>query len=281
MKKQLVRKKIVYRKIQDLKPHPKQEIYNDPPTEQKILELAESMAKDGQLQPIEITTANIIICGNTRITAANKLGWTEIACWIRDDLENEGEDAVERRLLEDNLYRKQLNPLHMAIIYKRLRELKGSRPDDVHGDLRDVLAKQFGVSGRSLDRRSKLLEAPPIVQKLVMAKKLTQGAGCQVAGFSAEVQEEIVTRISNGEAPRSVIAEYVEQRRLERSRTHDVLARFFNIIKLCEQVVATQLEEVYPAQWKHELPTLLTAGELITMLHNHIANGGMPGDEVI
>lgn len=272
-------KRIVSKKIAELKPHPKQYEFNRQPTDQEIADIAASLDRDGLINPVEILSDGTIICGHSRVAGGKSLGWTEIACWVRKDLESQGEDAVERRLLEDNVNRKQNDPLRMARAYKRLKQLDGSRPEQVRGDLRDILAKQFGVAGRTLDRWVELLDAPLVIQEAVITKQLRRELGCKVAGFSAQIQQEVVARISDGEAPRAVVAEYVEEQKLNRAKVYETLARFIGAFKLCERLVAHQLEDVHAERWTHELPTLQRAGEFIVILHDHIAKGDAPSDE--
>ena len=99
-------KKVTNRKISTLCPHPKQAIFPDLPPDE-LRRLAESM-KRGLDEPVEILPNGTIISGHQRIKAAKLLGWTEIRCWVRHDLAEQGDDAVERRLIEANFHRRQL-----------------------------------------------------------------------------------------------------------------------------------------------------------------------------
>jgi len=72
------------------------------------------MDEEGQIEPIEITPGYLVICGHLRIEAAKRLGWTEISAWIRRDLAEAGDEAVEKRLIEGNLVRRQLTDLDCA-----------------------------------------------------------------------------------------------------------------------------------------------------------------------
>src|SRR5215813_12319778 len=90
-------------KIAALSTHPRQaELFGDLP-EEKILELAADLERNGQKTPIEITPDNVIICGHQRVRAAELLEWTEIKAVIRDDLAEEGDASVFEQLVKDNL----------------------------------------------------------------------------------------------------------------------------------------------------------------------------------
>src|SRR5215831_3164401 len=138
-----------------LRPHPKQaELFPDPP-EHEAKELAADLKQNGLLQPVEALADGTLVCGHKRTAAARLLAWTHIDVWVRGDLEEKGPAAVEARLVEDNLFRRQLGPLEIARCYQRLRQLeRGGRsafPDYGRGDLRDRIGRALGVSGRTLD----------------------------------------------------------------------------------------------------------------------------------
>ena len=113
-KRQEIERKIVEKPIASLKPHPRQaKLFHDA-TEEEIKELAESMANNGLDHPVEILPDGTIVAGHQRVKAAQKLGWKSIRCWVRNDLAKAGEEAVECRLIEDNVIRRQLTKLDEA-----------------------------------------------------------------------------------------------------------------------------------------------------------------------
>src|SRR5262245_26930321 len=97
--KEIVDKEIVELPISALRPHPRQgELYH-PRSAQEIEELAVLM-KDGLTEEVEITPDKVIIAGHGRVAAARTLRWKTIRCWVRRDLAEAGEEAVERRVIE-------------------------------------------------------------------------------------------------------------------------------------------------------------------------------------
>jgi hypothetical protein len=134
---------------------------------------------------------------------------------VRDDLAKDPV-AAERRLIEDNLNRRQLGPLGRARCYKRLKELasrgRGGRLLDYEArDLRDRLAKRLGgVSGRTLDRYLRVLEhTPPEVQGAVEAGTLPLTVAEQVAGLSKQQRGEIAEALRAGGEPREVVRRFL------------------------------------------------------------------------
>src|SRR6516225_8645018 len=115
-------------RVDQLTPHPMQKrLYGEPPAAE-VEDLADDLRRNGQLQPLEIlrdgsSGAGTIIAGHKRTAAAKLLGWETLLVWVRDDLAHDPA-AVERRLIEDNLNRRQLGRLAKARLYKRLRELE-------------------------------------------------------------------------------------------------------------------------------------------------------------
>ncbi len=86
-----------------------------------IQALADSLQKEGLLQPIVVTkTGNrySIIAGERRFRAATMAGWTEIECRILNkDLREKFKLAVI-----ENIQREDLNPYDEAVAYKRLKD---------------------------------------------------------------------------------------------------------------------------------------------------------------
>lgn len=83
--------------------------------------LAQSMAKEGLLQPIVVTKEEnkyVIIAGERRYRAAVLLGWQEIECRI---LHREGREKYKLAVIE-NLQRENLDPYEEALAYRKLKD---------------------------------------------------------------------------------------------------------------------------------------------------------------
>ncbi|MDR0468975.1 MAG: ParB/RepB/Spo0J family partition protein [Peptococcaceae bacterium] len=89
--------------------------------EEKLKELAASIAEHGVVQPIFVRVAEEgyqVIAGERRVRAARQAGLTEIPALVRDITENE---MMEISLIE-NIQRADLDPVEEARAYKRLSE---------------------------------------------------------------------------------------------------------------------------------------------------------------
>ena len=231
---------ITNRKLTDLREHPRQQDnFGDVP-EFQIDDLVASLEKEGQIHPIEITSEGIVIDGHQRLRAAKKLGWKELGVVVREDLEAMGVAAIETRMIEANLNRRQLDDLGVARVYKRLRELQPRRTRSASGviarNLRDRIAAQLGTkSGRTIDRYLRLLEAPKVVQDACTSRKIGKSAVLQVVSLPRDVQERIVNEIQAGGGPKDVIAKHA---RKAAKKAEGSANEYTRILRQLEGVVA-------------------------------------------
>jgi len=195
------------RAIASLQPHPQQTAFFVDLPADELKALAADIKANGLLNPIEITPDGTIICGHQRVRAYQLLGRTEIKCWVRNDLAEQGEAAIEARFLSDNANRRQLSKLDLARIYLRQKELADRYSGD--GDIRDVIAKHLSISGRTLDRYARVLKTPAEVQRSFSDDQLTLQEAERVAGLPSIVQDQIAKRIREGTEPLAALEAYL------------------------------------------------------------------------
>jgi ParB/RepB/Spo0J family partition protein len=257
-------KKIVRWRISKLKPHPRQpDLFPDLPNPQ-LRTLADDMKKNGLIHPIEILPDGTVIAGHQRVRAAQMLGWIKIRCWVREDLAEAGPAAVERRLIEDNANRRQLSRLEMARCYKRLKEL-GDGPGHNHngsGDIRDLLAKQFNLAGRSLDRYARVLDTPREVQQAFDAGQLRLIDAGKVAGLKRRVRTQIAERIRAGESPADVVKEYLPKKPAQRI-DRKTLGKLIWALKQGADELSEKIDTMDLRLWTDELPNILSGKEFL------------------
>ncbi len=201
------------RRIDELTSHPQQgQIYADL-SDREFQSLKDDIAKHGLRQPVEITTAGMIVDGHHRVRALRELGFEEVDAIICEEMTDE---AIEERFVNANLLRRQLDPITKARAIKRLAEIErrrsGANQDADHdGDLRDRIAKRMGgkVSGRTVDRLLQLLRLPLAVCQAVSANELPMTTALKVEKLSPAIQQTISARITSGEPARHVVAEYL------------------------------------------------------------------------
>ena len=136
--------------------------------------LAQSMANQGQLQPIVVRPrkdgGHWLVAGLHRLAAAKKLKWAEINCTIFDGM---AADEAELAEIDENLIRAELSPAERALHIGKRKELyekvypetkKGGAPGRAGGGKKAKTAKlatfardtatKTRVSRRSVERNS-------------------------------------------------------------------------------------------------------------------------------
>lgn len=126
-------------------------------------ELAESMARIGQINPITVTRDLILVAGERRFTAACKLKWTHVNVQFTDELTTSELHAIE---LEENIKRVDLtwqDQVRALDEYHNLR--KADRPDWTQADTaraigltQNTVSEQLSVARNLTDPR--IAEAP-------------------------------------------------------------------------------------------------------------------------
>ena len=186
-----------HKPIAELHPHSLQALNYPPCTEEEDRALMASLHAEGQKSPVIILPDGTILDGHRRVTLLKQLGITEVWVEVRHDLANADPAVIEQTFLQYNFNRRQLHPLDMARIARRLYELEKKRSfKDLspgrQNEARDRVGKLLGgVSGRNLQRYMNILKTPAEVQKAVKAGHLKLVLAEKIAGLSPEVQNEI------------------------------------------------------------------------------------------
>ncbi len=83
--------------------------------------LKQSLKQHGLMNPIVITSDNILIAGHRRFEAARQLGWNTITARIVDQHDEVSQIEME---IDENTQRKSLTTDELAEAYLRLEKLK-------------------------------------------------------------------------------------------------------------------------------------------------------------
>ncbi len=160
--------------------------------EESLAELAESIKKQGVVQPIVVRplpnvtggeTQYEIVAGERRWRAAQLAGLQTIPAVVRDIPD---ESAVAVALIE-NIQRENLNPLEEARSLHRLIEEFGL----THADAADAV----GRSRVTVTNLLRLLELPRPVREMVERRELDMGHARALLGLSSpELQTELAER---------------------------------------------------------------------------------------
>lgn len=83
--------------------------------------LAESIARDGLLQPLTVTIDGVLVCGARRLAAIKLLGWRTVSVWVRSSISGRlGHLLAEQ---DDNMLHKDLTPSEKTALYRELKAL--------------------------------------------------------------------------------------------------------------------------------------------------------------
>ena len=83
--------------------------------------LAESIERDGLLQPLTVTIDGVLVCGARRLAAIKLLGWRTVSVWVRSGVSGRlGHLLAEQ---DDNLLHKNLTPSEKTALYRELKTL--------------------------------------------------------------------------------------------------------------------------------------------------------------
>lgn len=145
--------------------------------EEKLKELANSIAEHGIIQPLIVSSepdGYVLVAGERRLRAAQIIGLDKIPCLIK---EVDPEKKIKLALVE-NLQRDDLNPIDEAKAYQCLME--------EFGFTQEKMAKTLGKSRSAIANTLRLLSLPPDVQKELAAGNLSAGQARALLGIKDE-----------------------------------------------------------------------------------------------
>lgn len=135
--------------------------------EDSLKELAESIAKNGVIQPVLVSEMGDgryeLVAGERRLRAAKMAGIMEIPAVVRSFTE---EQRIEFALIE-NIQREDLNPVEVAQAYKEIMERMKLTQEE--------LADHIGKSRTAVANTLRLLKLPEYVRKELFEGRITEG----------------------------------------------------------------------------------------------------------
>ena len=191
----------------DIRPNPDQPRRHF--ADEKLDELAASIAKHGVIQPISVRPFQggyQIVAGERRWRAAQRAQLHDIPAIIRSFDDSE---TLEIALLE-NIQRQDLNPIEEAEAYKKLTELFGHSASE--------LAELVHKSRSHVANMMRLLDLPPTLRDLVTEEKLSMGHARALLGSDNAVQLAMLV-IKNGLSVRATEALVQQERAPKAKRT--------------------------------------------------------------
>ncbi|QDU29426.1 hypothetical protein ETAA8_45360 [Anatilimnocola aggregata] len=194
--------RVEMRNIYSLRCHPKQEYYFPSEAAADVECLMADILANGLREMIEVTPEDVIISGHRRRAALSRLQcdghsqFEEVEVLVRYDLAAQGKQAIERRLLEANLNRRQLTVMEFARVTKAMHETEARTIPLSNAKLLNSIAGKFNVSRKTLERSWALLELPIELQRLVDNKRLTQQLAQQILDYATPAETEELRQLS-------------------------------------------------------------------------------------
>lgn len=171
--------------VQDIRPNPHQPRKEF--KEDSLEELAGSIKKHGLIQPITVRYIGEkrfeLISGERRLRATKLAGIEEIPAYIR---EVDDEEIISFALIE-NIQREDLNPMEVAMGYKRL-------VDELDYTQAEV-AEKVGKNRTTVTNMLRLLNLPAFIQAGLRDNKISMGhARALISIDNSEDQEKIFNK---------------------------------------------------------------------------------------
>jgi ParB family chromosome partitioning protein len=165
--------------------------------EEELSSLAESIREVGVLQPVLVRPIGDeyeLIAGERRWRAARRVGLQTIPALVR----NTDDTASLEHALIENLHRSDLNPIEEAAAYQQLIEDFQLTHEQIAG--------RVGQSRAAITNKLRLLQLPPVVQKLVQEGQLDMGHARALLGTPDRAYQEQLARrvVSEGLSVRAV-----------------------------------------------------------------------------
>ncbi len=144
--------------------------------DEKIKELAQSIAQHGVLQPLLLQRDYEIIAGERRWRAAKMIGLKELPCMIMPSAQ------TQHALLSilENIQREQIEPLEEALAYQRLKK--------EFSWTQEHIAHLLGKSRTHVTNMLRLLKLSPKIIEALDKNKMTYGHARALVGLPEEKQ---------------------------------------------------------------------------------------------
>jgi len=170
--------------LKDIRPNPFQPRKTF--DEESLFELAESIKKDGLLQPIVVSEdidGYVLIAGERRLRASKLAKLKTIRCIIV----NSDDEKMRKFALIENIQREELNSLELAQAYNELIKLH----EITHQELSTMISK----SRTHITNTLRLLQLSSKTQKALLEKKITAGHAKVLVVLDEKQQQVMVNSI--------------------------------------------------------------------------------------
>jgi len=195
--------------LRDIKVNPFQPRKNF--DDESLLELAESIKKDGLLQPVvvkEDIDGFTLIAGERRVRAS-KLAKLQN---IRAIVLNSNDEEMRQFALIENIQREELNSLELAFAYQELLKL--------HNHTHEELSALIHKSRTHITNTIRLLQLSLETQKALVEKKISAGHAKVLIGLDEKQQKLIVNSIIGQKLSVREVEAMIKSMKMEKTSTN-------------------------------------------------------------
>lgn len=190
-------------KINELRPHPRNNEFFDDMSGEKWQEFLESIKTSGVIEPIVVTQDKMIVSGHQRVRACKELGIEEIDAEVK--VYDNGNDII-KDLLETNIRQRGDIGGSTVKLGRRIKELEriygvknGNNQFKKEGSpngptlSQEDLAQKLGINLKTLKRAKTIANLPQEIQDLVEQGNITPSTASRVISkLSDEEQAELI-----------------------------------------------------------------------------------------
>ncbi|MCG3136986.1 MAG: putative chromosome-partitioning protein ParB [Phycisphaerae bacterium] len=196
--------------------------------EEGIVQLADSIKRDGLLQPVVVRPVKDgaegvryeLVAGERRWRAAQRAGLTELPAIVREV----GDQQLLQLALVENIQREDLNALDRALAYAQLRDRFALSAEQ--------MADQVGEDRTTVTNYLRLLELPEVIREMVRQNLISMGHARALLGVSGtELQIKLAKAVVVNELSVRALEEMVRRQKsrrggvLEEVRQNETVAR--------------------------------------------------------
>ena len=182
--------------------------FYSPLSDDKMVELIASIRDNGLLHPIVVWRRpgqpDMVLSGHNRLEAFRRLykttgeeKYARIPCTVRQDLT---EEQAREIIVDSNWVQRSLSPSEKARSICQKYALAGRKARSANGSEHlstyEIIAQQYGLSGRQIARYIKLGSLCPALLRLLDEGKLGVAAGVKLAGMPDDLQADAARLIA-------------------------------------------------------------------------------------
>lgn len=264
-------------KVDELKPHPRNNEFFDDMEGEKWNEFLESVKTRGVIEPVIITPDKVIVSGHQRVRACKELGIEKVMCDVHT---YDNDDQVLQDLLETNIRQRgtvggsTIKMGRRILELERLYGVRNGSAGKVGGTngpskmTQKDLAEQLGINERTLKRAKKLVSLPSEIQEMVESGKISASAAARViASLKPDEQEKLISSLpATKKLAQDEIEKYVDKIRNAESRANEAEKR----LEIAKQEVENidLLKQKYP-----DLQDMIDTGVITSDMIKSMAQG--------